>query len=223
MVQTAQGIARRVYPPGSDGDVIRVVTLFLFALGIFCAWYFGARNAALLADIVGTSRSLGTKTMTQIGWNGSYLVIDGQTFPVEDSRDVRRLELSVDTAHRLIATANRGSIVLGIEHGALTLPGDPEAKPAFHAERGDRITITRTQGRLSWPDWFETNWMTGNSPRWKRFVTYRLHWQKPSGASFELFWRFEQWYYPMDGWTTANMMGASFCGLVGARIASGKT
>jgi hypothetical protein len=143
-------------------------------------------------------------------------------FGLEDSHDVERLKLSVDATRRLIATDKGKSIVLGTQQGTLLQPGDPEPQPAFHAEHGDSITIARTQGWVIWPNWFETNWMTGNSPRWKRFLTYRLRWEKPSGAALELFWRFEQWYYPMDGWTAADMMGETSCGLVDVQIAQGK-
>src|ERR1700722_19987318 len=199
-------------------SLLRILIGLAIALGLFCVWYFEARNAALLADSLGTSQSLGTRTISEIGWNGTYLVIDKQMFGPEDSRDVAAVRFSLDASHQLTAAAGGKSIVLGPGSGTLMLPGDPDPNPAFHAEPGDSITIARAQGRLSWPNWFETNWMSGNSPQWKRFVTSRVHWKKASGASLDLFWRFEQPYYAADGWVAANMMGPTSCGLVDVRI-----
>jgi hypothetical protein len=197
---------------------VRVLIGLAIALGLFCVWYIEARNAALLADSLGTSQSLGTRDISEIGWNGTYLVIDGQMFDLADSNDKDVMQLSVDARHQLIATAHGKSIMSGVERGTLMMHGDPDPNPAFHAEPGDHITVARAQGRLSWPNWFETNWMSGNSPQWKRFVTYRVHWKKASGASLDLFWRFEQPYYAADGWVAANMTGPSSCGLVDVHV-----
>jgi hypothetical protein len=204
--------------------LLRIVVGIAIAVGLFYAWYVGARPVALWAYDHGASRSLGTKTISEIGWNGTYMVLNGETLDFDNSRDVPvrtgvpMMTLSVDAAHRLIASANGKSIMLGVGKGTLIQPGDPEPQPAFHGEPGDKITVARTQGRLSWPNWFETNYMTGNVAIWKRFVTIRWLWNKSSGASLEVLWRFEQYYFPQDGWVDADMMGATDCGVVKVHI-----
>lgn len=198
--------------------LLHITIGLLLAGALLSGWYIEARNIALLADVLGTSRTLGTKSLAEIGWNGTYLVIDGQIFGRENSHDQYAMDLRVDAAHRLVAAAHGQSIAIGSERGTLTMSGDPEPNPAFHAEPGDRITIISKQGLLTWPNWFETNYMTGNTPLWKRFTTYRVLWQKRSGASLALFWRYEQFYYPQDGWVAANAMGPDSCGLVDVRI-----
>ena len=132
------------------------------------------------------------------------------------------MQFSVDAASPDRRGSRKIGITLGIERGMLTMRGDPEPKPAFHTEPGDTITIARAQSRLMWPNWFETNWMSGNSPQWKRFVTYRVHWTKPSGASLDLFWRFEQPYYALDGWVCGEHDGPKFLRIGGrAHYAAG--
>src|ERR1700677_2608134 len=115
---------------------VRVLIGLAIALALFCVWYIEARNAALLADSLGTSQSLGTRDISEIGWNGTYLVIDGQMFDLADSNDKDVMQLSVDARHQLIATAHGKSIMLGVERGTLMMHGDPDPNPPFTAERG---------------------------------------------------------------------------------------
>jgi hypothetical protein len=184
----------------------------------FVVWYSQARNAALLAERLGIVKPLGTKTLTEISWNGTYAVTDDRMLGISDSHDKDQMQYSVNAQHQLVATANGKSIVLASEGGTLMQTGDPEPQPAFHVFPGDRLTITREQGLVIWPNWFETNFMTGATPQWKKFITYRLHWQKRSGGAMDLFWRFENYYYPQDGWLTADMTGPTHCGLVEVRV-----
>ena len=197
----------------------------LIALAIVVAgiviWYSQARNAALLAESLGFTKPLGTKTLTEVSWNGTYSVTDDRMLGLSDSHDVDQMKLSVDGEHHLVASANGKSIVIGTEQGTLMQTGDPEPQPAFHIAPEDRLTITRAQGLVIWPNWFETNFMTGQTPQWKRFITYRLHLQKRSGGSLDLYWRFENYYYPQDGWLTADMTGPTHCGLVAVHIDPG--
>ena len=196
----------------------RILIAVAIAIVGFIVWYNEARNAALLAEGLGIVKPLGTKTLGEISWNGTYPVIDDRILGLSDSSDKDQMQLSVDANHHLVATANGKSIVLGIQRGTLMQTGDPEPQPAFHVAPGEHLTLTRAQGLVIWPNWFETNWMTGQTAQWKKFITYRLHWQKASGGSLDLFWRYENYYYPQDGWLTADMTGDTHCGLVEVRI-----
>ncbi|HEY2447095.1 MAG TPA: hypothetical protein VGI20_15280 [Rhizomicrobium sp.] len=57
--------------------------------------------------------------------------------------------------------------------------------------------------------------MTGYVPTWKRYRYYRLVWQKGSGQSIELLWRFEEFYDSQNGWLDADMTDGNLpCGLI---------
>jgi hypothetical protein len=43
--------------------------------------------------------------------------------------------------------------------------------------------------------------MTGGPvASWRRHLTYRLLWQKPTGAQLEMVWCYRQDFIPGDGW-----------------------
>jgi hypothetical protein len=188
----------------------------LIAVAAFVAWYIAARPLALIVDRVST-RSLSSSSLARIGWNGSYLLIDSEIFGNEDPDNRIALNLRVDSSGRLVAIAQGTSLALGRRDGIVVNAN--ERDPAYVAEPGDRIVFTRAKSWLIWPTWFDFNLVTGHSPSWKRFSTYRLVWKKPSGATLDLTWRFEDWYYPdFGGWTGADMIGENSCGLVRVEI-----
>lgn len=187
-------------------------------IAIAVAWYVGARPAALLFDGI-ARRELSSASPSKIGWNGTYLLIDGHVMGLTDSGDKQAMRLAVDTHGRLVATANGKSIVLGARSG--TLPDQSETIAAFAADAGDHITFAHTRGRLIWPNWFEMNYMTGQVPTWKRFHHYRLAWRKASGETLTLFWRYEDYYYPSDRrFVGADMVGPDHCGLTRVEISA---
>ncbi len=187
-------------------------------VAIAVAWYVGARPVALLFDGI-ARRELSSASPGRIGWNGTYLLIDGHVMGLTGPGDKQAMRLAVDAQGRLVATANGKSIVLGARSG--TLSDQSETIAAFAADAGDRITFVHTQGRLIWPNWFETNYMTGQVPTWKRFHHYRLAWRKASGETLTLFWRYEDYYYPSDHrFVGADMTGPDNCGLVHVEISA---
>lgn len=190
----------------------------LAIIAIAVAWYAGARPVALLFDGI-APRELSSTSLGKIGWNGTYLLIDGHVMGLTGSDDTPAMRLDVDAQGRLVATANGRNIVLGIRNG--TLPDQSETIAAFAADPGDRITFVHTQGRLIWPNWFEMNFMTGRTPTWKRFHHYRLVWRKASGETLTMFWRYEDYYYPSDRrFVGADMVGADNCGLARVEISA---
>ena len=70
----------------------------------------------------------------------------------------------------------------------------------FTPDPGDRISFTIERSLLSWPTLFETSFMSGVTPRWRRRAYCRLHWTKRSGASLKMLWRVGQAYYTEGGW-----------------------
>jgi len=83
---------------------------------------------------------------------------------------------------------------------------------------GDDAFIEIRRSVLSWPTPFDFNFMTGHSPSWKRHIYYRLLWKKPSGAKLEMLWRYEQYFYPANGWGSGFMTKEGSTGLVEVEI-----
>jgi hypothetical protein len=67
---------------------------------------------------------------------------------------------------------------------------------------------------------FETNFMTGVVPHWKRNAYCRLRWIKQNGAKLDMLWRLEQGYYREGGWTPADINHIAI-GLVRTSITEG--
>jgi hypothetical protein len=95
----------------------------------------------------------------------------------------------------------------------LTIPVEELRIRDFFAE-GNELSLTKERSYLAWPNPFETNFMTGNSPKWKRFTYYRLVAKKPSGARLEMDWRFVEYFYKFDGWVGADMTDGDHTGLI---------
>lgn len=79
---------------------------------------------------------------------------------------------------------------------------------------GDNAVIEIRRTILCWPTPFEVNFVTGNSPSWKRHLYYRLLWKKPSGAKLQMLWRYEQYFYPGNGWASGFMTHQGSTGLI---------
>jgi hypothetical protein len=83
---------------------------------------------------------------------------------------------------------------------------------------GDDASIEIRRSILNWPTPFEVNFMTGHSPSWKRHLYYRVRWKKSSGASLEMIWRYEQFFYPGNGWASGFMTHEGSTGLIRVNI-----
>jgi hypothetical protein len=79
---------------------------------------------------------------------------------------------------------------------------------------GDQAFQTTRHSVLSWPTPFDFNFITGQSPSWKRHIYYEIRWEKSSGAKLEMLWRYEQFFYPGNGWASGLMTRKGSTGLV---------
>jgi len=82
----------------------------------------------------------------------------------------------------------------------------------------DMAVVAIEHSAIPWPNFFEINWMTGNSPKWKRNTFQKLSWKKPTGAKLEMLWRYEQFYYQQDRWTEGLMTRPGATGLIRVEI-----
>lgn len=186
----------------------------LFALvaacGLVVLWLFATRSISLLLDRI--------HTVTVESQSPDHFVFDNADLTF----GAYRLSLmSLDyqfPVKAFIGMTGRVSIV----DGAKTFPFGPgRSTPKksglqyyeFTADSGDTVRFTREQSLLSWRI-FETNWLTGVSPSWRRHIYCRLRWTKRSGAKLELVWRGEQDYFkwqdrgwvPKEYYSMANLL-----------------
>jgi hypothetical protein len=86
-------------------------------------------------------------------------------------------------------------------------------------QAADEAFLVTRRSALSWPTPFDFNFMTGHSPSWKRHRYYELRWKKPSGATLDVIWRYEQPFYgqqlvPGDGWGSGFSVHEGSTGLI---------
>src|SRR4029077_18906399 len=93
-------------------------------------------------------------------------------------------------------------------------------KLAASIPAGDTAKISIEHSALAWPNFFEVNYMTGNSPKWKRYIYRKLMWTKANGAKLEMVWRYEQFFYANDGWVQAFMTRPETTGLIRVEISN---
>lgn len=83
---------------------------------------------------------------------------------------------------------------------------------------GDQAFVATRHSVISWPTSFDLNFMTGQSPSWKRNIYYELRWKKSSGANLDMLWCYEQFFYPGNGWGSGFMTREGVTGLIGVEI-----
>ena len=88
-------------------------------------------------------------------------------------------------------------------------PGFP-----LRPEPGDQVLCELRRSALAWPTPLNFNFMTGQSPRYRRNTYYRVVWARPNGQKLEAVWRFTQGYTAADGWTSPFMTEEGWTGLV---------
>jgi hypothetical protein len=189
--------------------LITLAVLIAIVIVFLAAWIFYGHQISLFLDRFGTIE-MASARINSIAYQGNGT---GGIFHVND------LELSLNdsngpapsigtTKNDQLALADRGKVFAfgpvrtEAENLATAPPG------------GDDTSIEIRRSILNWPTPFETNFMTGHSPSWKRHLYYRAHWKKSSGANLEMLWRYEQYFYPGDGWASGFMTHQGSTGLI---------
>jgi hypothetical protein len=194
--------------------VRKTILTVLFVGVIAAAAYYQRRPIVMLVDQVYTVRASARsfKTITYEGdGSGGVLHLDDQTVSMN--------QIAEGVPQPRIGTTKQGELAITVA-GQIFPFGrtiDPDALSA-HVPAGDETTFEIRRSVLSWPNPFEVNWMTGNSPRWKRFRYQHLVWKKNDRSELDMVWRFEQYYYASDGWTEAWMTDPGSTGLIRVRI-----
>jgi hypothetical protein len=193
--------------------LITLAILIALIIAVLATWIFGGRQISLFLDRFGTIETTSARIHSLAyegnGTGGIFRVNDlglslnGRNGPAPSIGTTKDDQLGLANAGKVFAFGPARS---GAENLAVVPPADDDAF----------IEIRRSV--LSWPTPFDFNFMTGQSPSWKRHLYYRLLWKKPSGAKLEMLWRYEQYFYPANGWASGFMTYKDSTGLIALEI-----
>jgi len=193
--------------------LITVGILIAFVVAILATWIFGGRQISLFLDRFGTIE-MASARITSLAYEGNGT---GGILRVND------LGLSLNDRNGpapSIGTTKDDQ--LGLANGGKVFAFGPARSQAENLAvvppAGDDAFVEIRRSVLSWPTPFDLNFMTGNSPSWKRHLYYRLLWKKPPGTKLEMLWRYEQYFYPGNGWASGFMTRAGSTGLIQVAI-----
>jgi hypothetical protein len=183
----------------------------IIAAGVAIAWLFAGRRISLVLDRVMTVR-FATLPTSPLVYDGSFRI--GELSMDTTAPNGKPFDMSIhfDTLNRLVLTSGGRSFTLGPRTSLPSARGRPDVE--FMSEPGDETSFVIDRSCMSWPNPFETNFMTGHTPTWKRYLYYRWVWKKRSGAKLEMVWRLEQWFYSIDGWGSRSMLHENSTGLI---------
>jgi hypothetical protein len=183
--------------------------LIAFIVALLASWIFGGRQISLFLDRIGTIE-MSSARINSIEYEGKGT---GGILHVND------LELSLNDRHGptpSVGTTKTDQLALADKGNVFPFgPARTETENlATVPAANDDASIEIRKSFLSWPTPFEINFMTGQSPSWKRHLYYRLLWRKSSGAKLEMLWRYEQYFYPGNGWANGFMTREGSTGLI---------
>lgn len=177
-------------------------------------WIFRGREISSFVDRFWTTETQSAPIQSiayQGSGTGGILMCDGVSFSLNDLRP--DLSLSVgSTKDNQLALASSGKV---FAFGPLTSASEDSGDHLATAPPpGDQAFLATRHSVLSWPTPFDINLMTGQSPSWKRHIYQELRWKKSSGAKLRMLWRYEQFFYPRNGWTSGLMTREGSTGLI---------
>jgi hypothetical protein len=200
----------------------RILILFAIVAAAVatCAalWIFRGREISSLIDRYWTveTQSAAIQSVAYEGnGTGGILICNGISFSLNDLS--QGLSLSVgSTKDDQLALATSGKV---FPFGTLTSASDNSGERlATVPPAGDQAFVAVRHSVLSWPTPFDMNLMTGQSPSWKRHIYQEIRWKKSSGAKLQMLWRYEQSFYPGNGWTSSLMTREGSTGLIRVNI-----
>ena len=195
---------------------VRSLIAVTAAIALVSGWIIGGRSLSMLLDRIHTVE-IERRAVTAFALEDATaerIRIDEMPMNTRMPHDRPPLAMTTDGQRRFVVTLNGKSITLG-SPGELT---EDHAGAVIRPGPGEDATFSISRSYLSWPTPFDFNFMTGHSPSWKRHLYYRLVWRKPDGANFEMLWRYEQYFYPNDGWASGFMTHEGSTGLLRANV-----
>jgi hypothetical protein len=177
----------------------------IIAACFLVAWLLAGRRISILLDQLFTVRHAALPASPLVYEEGAFW-ISGVPMSFGGPDDAPTdLRVQRDSSDRLVISTAGHSLTLGTSAASQdsSRPAGIEIAP----ETGDEVSFTIKRSFLSWPTPFEFNFMTGQSPSWKRNLYFHLLWKKRSGAQLEMIWRYQQWFYGSQGWASGMMTG----------------
>ena len=189
--------------------LITLVIVVPFVVAVLAGWIFAGRQISLFLDRFGTIEVTSTRINSiayQGNGTGGILHVNDVELSLNDSNGPAP---SIGTTKNdQLALADRGKV---FAFGPVRTETENLATVPL---AGDDASIEIRRSILNWPTPFEVNFMTGKSPSWKRHLYYRVRWKKSSGSNLEMLWRYEQFFYPGNGWTSGFMTREGSTGLI---------
>jgi len=193
--------------------LITLAILVGIIAAVSATWIFGGRQLSLFIDRYRTIETASARinSITYEGnGTGGLLRVNDLALSLNDTSGPSPTIGS--TKDNQLALAAGGKVF------AFGPPRSEAENLAAVPPASDDAFIEIRRSVLSWPTPFDFNFMTGHSPSWKRHIYYRLLWKKTSGAKLEMLWRYEQYFYPANGWGSGFMTKEGSTGLVEVQI-----
>jgi hypothetical protein len=197
--------------------VRKILVILLLGLTLSVLWLWRGRDLVTLADTFKTietnSRAIDAITYEGDGTGGTLHVADF---------DLSLNDTTLSGSKPNVGTTKDGELALSFRGNVFPFGSESSQGEKLSADvpNGDKATVLIEHSVLAWPNFFEVNFMTGNSPKWKRYTYQKLIWHKPSGARLEMVWCYEQFYYAQDRWVDALMTQPGATGLIRVEISS---
>ena len=189
--------------------LITLGILIAFIVAVFPSWIFGGRQLSLLLDRFWTIETASSR-INSVVYEGSgtdgLLHINDLALSLNDRNGPSPTVGTTKDSE--LALANTGKVF------AFGPPRSEAENLAAVPAANDDALIAVPRSFLSWPTPFDLNFMSGHSPSWKRHLYYQVRWHKQNGAKLEMRWRYEQYFYPGDGWASGFMTHEGSTGLI---------
>lgn len=199
------------------GRRVAIGLVLLVSLLVF--WIVGGRQLSLLFDRFRTIEAVSapiTSISYQGNGSGGILHVNELMLGLDEALPPARSPNFGTSKDGQLALSTNGQV---FAFGPLRSGGDQLVadRPA-----GDDASITSRHSILSWPTLLDLNFMTGQSPMWRRYRYYKLDWTKPSRARLEMVWRYEEYFYSGNGWTGGQGTRQGVTGLISVDISNGR-
>jgi hypothetical protein len=199
--------------------LILFVILAVAAAASAALWIFKGREISSFIDRYWTVESRSTPIQS-VGYEGSgtggILIINGVSLSLNDVRSDVSLSIG-STKDDQLALASGGKVFpFGLLKSSASQ--DTAERLVTAPPPGDEALIATRHSVLSWPTPFDMNLMTGQSPSWKRNIYQEIRWKKSFGANLQMLWRYEQFFYPGNGWANGFMTRENSTGLIRVNI-----
>ena len=194
--------------------LILLATLAVGAVALAALWIFRGREISSFIDRYWTVETQ-SEPIQSIGYEGSgtggIFIVNGVSLSLNDVRPDSSLSVG-STKDNQLALATSGKV---FPFGPLTSASENTGERLATAPPpGDQAFLATLQSVLSWPTPFDMNLMTGQSPSWKRHIYQEIRWKKSSSTQLQMLWRYDQFFYPGNGWTSGLMTREGSTGLI---------